>query len=518
MYNKKNGVYYTPPVLAEFLAAPLITHKSDSILDPSYGEGSLLLAAERIFKKKNNSSNIHLFGCDTKPINGLLKHLPEANLKEVDFFDYPIENKFRTILMNPPYVRHHIQNVKKIDKYRNSYSELKFLNKSSDLWAYFLVKAVSHLEKKGSIGAILPWAFLQADYAKPIRKWLAENFSEIKTVALSEKYFEQADERVVVIWLKGFGQKCKSLKIASSKKIRSRIAFGEISIDNWSADRVYYSGTNNIEQILSRYKSEFGFTKFSDHADVKIGIVPGAVDYFIMSKQEARQLGFRKSRLIPILTSSDEFADYIQNGKKKLGTLIALRKKDHLLYRGFVRKGVDEDYHLRTHSELRTPWYAVKVGNVPDAFFHYRITKIPYLVPNDFKVQCTNSIHRIYFKGLKKTEKKWIIVSMLCALSQLSIETNSKTYGRGILKIEPKSLKNTLVIKRNDSLINPIYKQVICLLSENKKVEAMKVATTFINKELRVPKEFIELTQNTLIKFQELRLTSNKRIEKSPTK
>ena len=510
MYNKKNGVYYTPPMLAEYLAEPLVTYKSDSILDPSYGEGSLLLAAERIFKKKNNSSDIHLFGCDTKPINGLLKHLPEANLKEVDFFDYSIENKFRTILMNPPYVRHHIQDVEKIDKYRTTYSELKFLNKSCDLWAYFLVKAISHLEKGGSIGAILPWAFLQADYAKPIRNWLAEIFGEIKAVALSEKYFEEADERVVVVWLKGYSEKCKSIKIASSKKIKSRIAFAEISLDKWSADRVFYSGANNIEPILSRYKSEFGFTKFSNHADVKIGIVPGAVDYFIMSKQEANEIGFKKSRLIPILTTSDEFPDYVQNGKKNLRFLVALKEKDHLKYRSFIKRGIDDEYHLRTHSELRSPWYAVKIGKIPDAFFHYRATKIPYLLPNISKVQSTNSIHRIYFKNLTEIEKEWIIVSMLSIPSQLSMETNSKTYGRGILKIEPKSLKNTLVIKRNDPAVNLIYKKIVGLLGTGEKEKAMITASEFISKELSIPKDFFDSTKDALLNFQRLRLPLRK--------
>lgn len=510
MKNKINGVFYTPPALADFLVKPLINTSDQAVLDPSYGEGALLLAAERSGKEYKNNAQINLYGCDIQPINGLLQHLPEANLKEIDFFDFPTENVFQTIIMNPPYVRHHIQNLANIEKYRAICPELKIISNKADLWAYFLIKAVSHLEKDGNIGAILPWAFLQADYAKPLRIWLSEIFREIKTVAISNKYFEKADERVVVLWLKGYGTRCESIKIASSKNIESKISYAILPVNNWTSDRVFYSGVNNLEQIISRYKSEFGFTEFSTHADVKIGVVSGAVDYFIMSRAEARKIGFRSQRLIPILTKSEEFAEYIRIGRKKLNVLVALKANDHLLYSNFIKNGIENKINLRSHSVARNPWYSVKVGSVPDAFFHYRITKLPYLFPNHAKVQCTNSIHRVYFKDITDIEMKWIIVSMLSIPSQLSVEINSKTYGRGILKIEPKSLKNSIIIKRNDSKINPIYDQIIQLLSVGDKDGASQIASDFVFKAIGIPQDLRLSTEEALFNFQSLRLNRNK--------
>jgi adenine-specific DNA-methyltransferase len=507
MKNKKNGIYYTPPALADYLVKPLIKTKDQSILDPSYGEGSLLLAAERAIKHKWKNPYFHLFGCDILPVNGLLRHIPEANLKQIDFFCFSTDNTFHTIIMNPPYVRHQIQESSNIEKYRSSYPILKILKNTADLWAYFLVKAVLHLKKGGNIGAILPWAVLQADYAKPLRTWLSEIFNEIIVVTLSNKYFKKANERVVILWLKGYGRKCKSIKIASSKNIESTITFTELPIHNWTSNRVFYSSFYNIEQILNRYKSEFGFTEFSLHADVKIGVVTGAVDYFIMSKKETKKIGISRNRLIPILTSSDEFAEYLKIGKKNLSLLASLKAKDHLKYRNFIKKGIESKVNLRSHSLLREPWYSVKVGNVPDAFFHYRITKIPYLLPNHDKVQCTNSIHRIYFKNVTEIEKKWIIVSMLSIPSQLSIEINAKTYGRGILKIEPKSLKNALVIKRCDPIVNSTYEKIISLLSANKKESAMYAASEFIYNELGISEDLIHCTEEILGKYQDLRIT-----------
>lgn len=506
MYKKENGVYYTPSGLAEFLAAPLVNTDEQTILDPAYGEGALLLAAEKIFKGKTIGNGIHLFGCDTKPVNGLLKHLPEANLLKTDFFEFSVEKKFQTILMNPPYVRHHMQNEKKISKYRVLHEGLKVLNNTSDLWALFLVKAVSHLKEGGSIGAILPWAFLQADYSVPLRKYLSENFGLIDVVALSDKYFEDADERVVIIWLKEYGQKNKSINIAASNNILSKIQSSKISLKSWLADRVSCNVGNHPDEILGRYESEFGFTKLSDHADVKIGVVTGAVDHFILSKEEAKEYSIPSHRLIPIITESEQFSKYIIDGKKNLRLLVALKQKDHLKFRKFIQLGITEGYNLRAHSIQRDPWYGVKVGQVADAFFHYRISKIPYLLPNHRGVQCTNTFHRIYFKNLAETEKKWIYVSILSAPAQLALEVNSKTYGRGIMKIEPKSLKNAIVIKRNDVKIDPIYAKVMELLSQDKKEEASNYATEFINSELQIGTDLAITTNNLIRSLRMLRL------------
>ena len=52
IHIKSNGIYYTPKKIAEFLVKPLIKRTTQTIFDPAYGEGSLLLAAEKVYKEK----------------------------------------------------------------------------------------------------------------------------------------------------------------------------------------------------------------------------------------------------------------------------------------------------------------------------------------------------------------------------------------------------------------------------------------------------------------------------------
>ncbi len=134
--------------------------------------------------------------------------------------------------------------------------------------------------------------------------------------------------------------------------------------------------------------------------------------------------------------------------------------------------------------------------------------KFPYLLRNVNRIQCTNSIHRIYFKKLSATEKKWIQISLLSVAGQLSLEAYSKTYGRGILKIEPSSLKRTLVLKKSDKTINTIFSEVERMLLENDRIGAMRIATDFINKQLAIPTQLSIEAENALYQFQAHRLSS----------
>lgn len=506
--NKQNGIYYTPSALAEYLVAPLIKCEDISILDPAYGEGSLLLSAEKIYYRKINKNGLHLFGCDIKPVNGLLEHLPKANLKKADFLNYPMEEKVDLVLMNPPYVRHHFQDKKKVKEYRAHLSDFDIINNSADLWAYFMIKSVHHLKKGGSIGAVLPWAFLKADYAQPLRSWLSRLFSDIKILTLSDQYFDNAEERVVLVWLKDYGTPTKSIKIASANSIKGKISFSNIPLENWNSNKVLYNGNTDTNSILLKYKNEYGFSELENYAEIKIGVVTAADTFFIKSEADAKALGFSKIKLLPILTSSKDFTEVIINGAKNLKRLIILKEKDYSRFKDYVEAGVLEKYNLRAHSKLRKPWYSVRVGKIPDAFFPYRAVRYPYLLVNDFKIQCTNSVHRVYFKNLTDTEVRWIQVSLLSVIGQLSLEANSRTYGNGVLKVEPKSLKKALVLKRNDASINPVFIKITKQLKNNNKEAAVRMATEFINSQLDIPKKLEKEAAEHLLELQNLRHSS----------
>ena len=510
---RHNGVYYTPIKLALFLARPLITQKNLTVFDPAYGEGALLLAAEQIFNKRGYSPSyvIELYGCDKIPKNSFLTHLPGHHLLKLDFFKYPLDKKFDVILMNPPYVRHHIMSDRRIRSYKKIVDEIYSVKPTSDLWVYFLVKAVNHVKEGGSLGAILPWSFLQAEYARDIRKWLAGKFAKIQVLALGSRYFDKAQERTMLVWLEGFGQSARSIKISFSPNLQEDLIYRDLKSDFWESEEVLYSATHDIDMIIGRYIEDHNFKRFQEFANIKIGAVTGADDFFIVDVDEAKKRGFLSGHLIPIYTSARELSGLSLNGAETLKRLLVLSRKHYDHYKNYIRKGVKEKYHLRSHALRRKPWYSVISGQTPDAFFPYRAANIPYLVFNDRGAQCTNSIHRIYFKKLSHEKRKWIQISLLSVPGQLSIEAYSKTYGSGILKVEPKSLKRALVSVGNGEKIGPTYDEISRLISQNKRAQAMKVATNFIDEKLGIRSELSNAAYAALLELQGRRMSSIKK-------
>lgn len=504
---KKNGIYYTPSDLAEFLAKPLLNAKGIKILDPAYGEGALLLAAEKILREKYGARSVGkmLHGYDKAPLNGLLKHLPYSNLTQANFFAIKFDRKYDVILMNPPYVRHHTISYSNIIKYQRATASLCKLKNSSDLWTYFLVQAVGHLNRKGSIGAIIPWSFLQATYAQPLRIWLSERFARLKVLALGADYFDNVQERVVIVWMQGYGVPTQSIKIAFSQKIDEKVKYIDLSREQWNGESVMFSARHDLTKILSDFVGRYGFHRLQDVADIKIGVVTGADHFFILNQIDSNRLGFLKKDLTPILSSARNLTGLSLNGSVVTKQLVALSPSDnnHIKY---IRKGVRAQYHLRAHSLIRMPWYSIDAGEVSDAFFPYRAHQIPYLTLNSKGIHCTNSIHRIYFKGLSEEEIKWIQVSLLAVPGQLSLEAQSKNYGSGILKIEPRSLKAALIYRSKSKAVNSIYKRINKLLLQNKRADAMIEATKFINNHVGISKRFSSIAASALSELQRRRL------------
>lgn len=486
--KRENGIYYTPDELAEYLACPLIKGKEISIFDPAYGNGSLLLASEAISKRDDVNRSLEFFGCDIHPVNGLISHLPSANLVEQDFFEYDRENKYDLILTNPPYIKHQNQEKELIKNYREDNPEFSFLSNSSDLWAYFLIKSVVHLEENGSLGAILPWSFIQANYSKKLRSWLVERFAEIKILALNNPYFETAEERIILLWLKGYGKKNKIIHSAFANEFTDNFKFSKISRSEWEEDKIVSVSKVDLNYIFNSLKDKFGFVKFDTFANTRIGIVTGANKYFIRDKEYARRKKFTEKELQPVLTSATEISELLANGTSVLRQLVTINESDADKFDWFIHEGIESEFHLRSHCKKRSPWYAIETGRTPDAFFPYRVSKIPYMILNDHQIQSVNSVHRIYFDGLTILEKKWVFVSLISIYGQLSLSTNAKTYGRGMMKIEPGALGQTIVFKKKDRKILKPYKLVRELLAKEEKMKAVKLATEFMDKNLEMTK------------------------------
>lgn len=101
-------------------------------------------------------------------------------------------------------------------------------------------KGNSSPKKNASIGAILPWSFLLADYAVALRNWLVTMFSEIKILSLGSHQFDNAQERLVLAWMKGYGSPNSKLLLGTANNPDEHVKYNSIRGCYWCRQIFYY--------------------------------------------------------------------------------------------------------------------------------------------------------------------------------------------------------------------------------------------------------------------------------------
>jgi adenine-specific DNA-methyltransferase len=123
----------------------VLKRNNGSVLEPSAGDG--------VFYNKL----LGAVGIEIDPL-----HCPSGCLC-IDFFDFDINNKFNTVVGNPPYVA-----------YKNIYPDTKnklnisIFDKRTNLYLFFIEKCLNHLEPGGEIIFITPRDFLKATSARKL--------------------------------------------------------------------------------------------------------------------------------------------------------------------------------------------------------------------------------------------------------------------------------------------------------------------------------------------------------------
>jgi adenine-specific DNA-methyltransferase len=477
-HKRKNGIFYTPALMARLLASRAIDNQDFLILDPACGDGILLKAAAERYAESHITPRPRLVGCDRfRP-----KRL-SASLEFVrsDFFEYESIDKFDVILTNPPYVQSSKIDRTARERYYRKYAKELGLSHNLDLWAYFLVKCVKHLKEGGSIAAVLPWSFLEAEYAQEVRKWLAKSFGEIEVLVLEGAHFEETVKRVLLVWLHEFGSAAPRVQLASAQQCTDTPDFHSISMDMWISANVMTCLNSGAEDIHRRLE-QADFKALGEYADIAIGVVTGANRYFIQSEQEAAKLGFPRGSGLPILTSVEDL-DSVAGSKSPDKVLIQFgrmtRKRKRYVAKG-RRLHLNQRVHCQRRQDQTGSWYKVAPGATPDAFFTYRVARLPYLILNPDGYQCTNTLHKISFKNTSKIKRKWIQLSLLSVFGQLFLEAGARHYGNGILKIEPHLLKKALVYTSRTKIPHESYKRILQRISEGDKETACADATRLV--------------------------------------
>ena len=149
MNIKKFGQVFTPKEIVLKMIS-LIKNKGN-VLEPSCGNNAIydLLPDPKIGIEIDNK-------------------LCKENISNIDFFTYSINNKFDTIIANPPYV-----SGKNISKETKSLLNSKLITHTkSNLYLYFIEKCLHHLNDNGEMIFITPVNFLKNTFAEKLNEYI----------------------------------------------------------------------------------------------------------------------------------------------------------------------------------------------------------------------------------------------------------------------------------------------------------------------------------------------------------
>lgn len=545
--KKQNGIFYTPAEATTVLCKWGIRSPNDNVLEPSFGGCEFLRSSrDHLLTLMCPAPKDRLYGCDVdrKAFNYLSQTIGISDtarrfiyqdfltLKPTDF----AVSSFDCVIGNPPYVSYHNmsegQKTSAIAALEGAGIRLKF---KPSLWAFFVIHSLQFLKRGGRFAWILPSSFLHADYASEIRALLQKRFKRSLVVMLGERLFlgEGTEERTIILLCEEFVE-----EVEGSMEIGFAADLADLNsiITGWERGRWQgkkYEGRPGLALMSENAVAAFGelststsAKKLGDICKIKIGIVTGANDFFVINRTSAATANLPNDVLSYILPKFN-YVRGIRLVKKDLQTLKRSNKRCLLVDTSRVNEisGPLKEY-LETFPEdkrmsnktfkKRSIWHRPDDGQVPDAFFPYMHSHGPSILLNGARITCTNTVHRIFFEpSVSLVLRKALTISILSTFSQLSAEIEGRSYGSGILKHEPSEVAKIILQfppNVNVGTVSEVFDKIDSLLRRGAGAEAQNVADRFVlsgysKKEQR---HYVDLLAQALLMARARRIHSRK--------
>ena len=187
------GQVFTPPhIVSDMLS---LVRNNGRFLEPSCGNGAFLqnLPSDKVGIELDSS-----VAC--------------KEALQLDFFSYPVNEKFDTIIGNPPYVRFgDIRTSTK--KFLKPF--MSMFDERSNLYLFFIYKCILHLNDGGELIFITPRDFLKSTASAKLNEFLFRTGSITHFVELGDKKIFANAQPNCIIWrfVKGdFTRKTQCLK------------------------------------------------------------------------------------------------------------------------------------------------------------------------------------------------------------------------------------------------------------------------------------------------------------------
>ena len=445
--QKESGAYYTPEDVARSLLCWAARSERDRLLDPSCGDG-------RFIAGHKNSVGIEQ---DAAAARAAVERAPWALVHEGDFFTWASNTteRFDCAAGNPPFIRY--QTFKGSARARAltlcAQAGARFTGLASS-WAPFLVATATLLAPGGRMAFVVPAEIGHAPYAAPVLEYLTRNFGTVHVIAVQQKLFPELSEDCWLLFADSYGAETGEIRFSALTSFAFMAEpprhFLRVPMSEWRSDwnrrlRPFLI-SHEVREIYRELLSNGQTTRLGELANVGIGYVTGANDFFHFRPSTAHQWGIKDNWLHPTVRKGSS----LPQGRLTASTVRQWREEDEqmLLLRIPKCAEIPKEVGRYLNSEagyiareaykcrVREPWYAVPDVQIPDFFLSYMSGLEASLVRNDAGCTCTNSVHSVRLKS--KAAAARLVGAWGSDFTRLSTEIEGHPLGGGMLKLEPR--------------------------------------------------------------------------------
>ena len=458
--RKARGAFFTPPTIASYLVNWAVRTPHDTVFEPSCGEASFLLAAGARLnalgadphRGDEQLHGIEIFDASARTAEASLRDAGfESRIAVGDFFGHESSVTYDAVIGNPPFVRY--QNFSGAARARSLEAALAQgvrLSGLANAWAAFVIKAALHLAPGGRLALVLPAELLSVNYAQEVRRFLLRRFGRVRLIMFEERVFPGVLEEVVLLLADGNGG-ARCLEVHQTRDVKS---LGTVEATQWTshtpdADEKWTPALV-AQDTFATYRKLAGerFEPLSVWGGAYLGAVTGKNQFFSLTVDEVAAHGLREDDVIRISPPGTRhlrgltFTVPVWQGLARAGArclLLYPRDEPSPAARQYIASaehdGVDRAYKCR----VRSPWWRVPLVRAPDLFLTYMNHDRPRLVTNAAKVQIINSVYGICLAPKRvKIGRDVLPVACLNSVTLLGTEVVGRSYGGGLLKMEPR--------------------------------------------------------------------------------
>lgn len=383
----------------------------------------------------------------------------DARLETADFFTlsppnelFPSLPPFDAVIGNPPFVRYqnHVGEARRLSVQAALRQGVRLSGLASS-WAALLVHAGGFLEPEGRLAMVLPAELLSVGYAEPVRQWLRRRFASVKLVVFDRLQFDDALENVVLLLAQGSGG-CDAFSlyyVEDASDLNAIQPFDEWAVALSDAGKWTELFLTIRQRQTFRRISGQHFVSLSEYGTPELGTVTGANHYFALTEETRTAYGLRPDLdVLPISPPGTRHLQGIRFTRRDWNRLREAGERVWLLCPSgeeteglgrYFQLGVEQGVPLAYKCQIRPNWWRPPVVTVPDLFFTYMSHRFPRLVTNQARVTFVNSMHGVRLdSSVPSVARDALPLLALNSVTMLGAEIYGRSYGGGILKMEPR--------------------------------------------------------------------------------